>query len=206
LMIRTYTLMFDGDDAALTSAMQMEAVGRTLSRYIDDHTTSAKAMLLSRTDRYDEALAAAMQCLDSHVLGQSTRMNSLVPAVKSLAALRRYEAALDVVEMDFGPMIDAQRTRLISSQLVALVLILHQLERHERINELAGIAYSYARDASGTDSEVRSNLANIIGGHKAFAELPTPDPADLTTDRVATRIDDLVTELRDFIAHRTPGR
>ena len=134
------------------------------------------------------------------------RMNSLVPAAKSLAALGRYEAALDVVEKDFGPMIDAQRRRLMSLQLLALVLILHQLQRHERINELAVIACSFAREARGIDAEVRTYLANIIGGDEAFAALPTPDPADLTTDRIATLIDDIITEIRDHIAHRAPGR
>jgi predicted ATPase/class 3 adenylate cyclase len=205
LMIRTYTLMFDGDDAALTSAMQAEAVGRTISRYVDDHTMAMKATLLAIADRYDEALAAAMQSLNSQVISQTTRMNALVPAAKSLAALGRYEAALDVVEKDFGPVIDAQRTRLMSSQLLALVLILHQLQRHERINELAGIADAYARDSRGTDVEVRTNLADIIGGDDAFAALPAPDPADLTTDRIATLIEDLITEIRSNTA-KEPGR
>jgi hypothetical protein len=197
--------MFDGDDAALTSAMQAEAVGRTISRYVDDHTMAMKATLLAIADRYDEALAAAMQSLNSQVISQTTRMNALVPAAKSLAALGRYEAALDVVEKDFGPVIDAQRTRLMSSQLLALVLILHQLQRHERINELAGIADAYARDSRGTDVEVRTNLADIIGGDDAFAALPAPDPADLTTDRIATLIEDLITEIRSNTA-KEPGR
>jgi hypothetical protein len=206
LMVRTYALMFDGDDAALTSVMQAEAVGRTISRYVDDNTATAKATLLSYTERFEEALAAAMQNRNSQVLGQATKMNSLVPAARSLVALGRYEAALDVVEKDFGPMIDAQRARLMGSQLVALVLILHQLQRHERINELAGVASAYARDSRAVETEVRTHLANIIGDDEAFAALPTPDPADLTTDRVATLVDDLITELRDVIAHRAPGR
>jgi hypothetical protein len=197
-------LILDGDDAALNSAMQAEAVGRTLARATDDSAVAVKAMLLAIADRYDEALAAAMQSLNSQVLAQTIRMNSLVPAAKSLAALGRYEAALDVVEKDFGPMIDAQRTRLMGIQLVALVLILHQLQRHERINELAGFAFAYARDSRVVEVEVRTNLANIVGDDKAFAALPTPNPTDLTTDRVATLIDGLITELRHRIAHSAP--
>jgi predicted ATPase/class 3 adenylate cyclase len=203
LMIRTNVLMFAGDAGALASAMQMEAVGRTLARYADDNTVAIKATLLSHTERYDEALAAAMQCLNSQVLAQSTRISSLVPAVKSLAALGRYEAALDVVEKDFGPMIDAQRTRLMGSQLVALVLILHQLQRHERITEIAGVADAYGHGFLGADRGTL--LADIIGGDEAFAALPTPDPADLTTDRIATLIEDIITEIRDLIARRAPG-
>jgi predicted ATPase len=205
LFVRTNALMFDGDDAALTSAIQMEAVGRTISRYTDDNTAATKATLLSLAERYDEALAAAMQSLNSQVLAQSTRINSLIPAAKSLAALGRYEAALDVVENDFGPMIDAQRAKLMSSQLVALVLILHQLQRHERINELAGVADAYSHAVPGADQGTRIVLADIIGDDEAFAKLPTPDPADLTTDRVATLIEDIITEIRDLIAHRAPG-
>jgi hypothetical protein len=185
--------------------MHMEAVGRTISRYADDNTAAMKARLLSHTVRYEEALAAAQQCLDSQVLAQTTRIDVLVPAVKSLAALGRYEAALDVVEKDFGPMIDAQRTKLMSSQLVALVLILHQLQRHERINELAGVVYAYGHDFLGADQGVRRSLADIIGGDEAFAALPTTDPAEVTTDRIAKLIEDLITEIRDVIARRAPG-
>jgi predicted ATPase/class 3 adenylate cyclase len=205
LMIRTNVLMLEGDAAGLESATQLEAVGRTLSRYADDSTVAIKAMLLSHTERYDEALAAAMQCLNSQVLAQSTRIYSLIPAAKSLAALGRYEAALEVVEKDFGPIIDAQRARLMGSQLVALVLILHQLQRHERITEIAGVASAYGLDFLGADSAVRTYLADIIGGDEAFAALPAPDPAELTTDRVASLIDDLIIEIRSHTA-KEPGR
>ncbi|MDC3402501.1 adenylate/guanylate cyclase domain-containing protein, partial [bacterium] len=200
LMIRMNVLMLAGDDAALTSVMQTEAVGRTLSRYADDNTVAMKAILLAGAERYEEALAAATQCLNSQVLPQSTRMNSLIPAVESLAALGRYEAALDVVEKDFGPMIDAQRARLMGSQLIALILILHQLKLHERINEIAGIAYAHGHGSRVFDAEVRTNLADIIGGDEAFAALSRPDPAELIADRIASLIDDLITEIRDLIA------
>ena len=49
------------------------------------------------------------------------------------------------------------------------------------------------------------NLDDIIGGGEALAALATPYPAELTTDRVANLIDDVITELRDVIAHRAPG-
>jgi predicted ATPase len=200
LMVRTYALMSAGDDAALASAMQMETVGRTLARYGGDSSVAIKAPLLALAERYEEALAAAQQGLDSQVLAQSNKMNLMAPAAESLAALGRYEAALDVVEKDFGPMVDALRASLMRSQLVALVLILHPLQRHERITELAGVAYAHARDGWAAEFEVRTNLANIIGGDEALAALPTPDPADMTTDRVATLIEDIITEIRDHIA------
>lgn len=200
--LRTFALMFDGDDAAVTSAMQTEAVGRTLSRYVDENTVAVKAMLLSRAGRYDEAIAAATQCFNSRVLGQTSKVDSLVPAAKSLAALGRFDEALEVVEKDFGPMINAQRARLMGGQLAALVLILHHLQRHEHITELAGIAYTYGHNLLGFDQAARAYFADILGGDEALAELPTPDPADLTPDRIANLIDNLIDEVRDVIAHR----
>jgi hypothetical protein len=57
------------------------------------------------------------------------------------------------VNRDFGLMIDAERARLMGIQLVALVLILHHLQRHERINEIAGVATAYAHNVRGFITE-----------------------------------------------------
>ncbi len=203
--LRTIALMFDGDEAWSTSVMQAEAAGRTISRYADDTVVAAKSILLSFTSRYDEALVAATQCFDSPLVGQASKVDSLVPAAKALAALGRFEEALAVVQKDFGPMINALRPRLIGSQLTALVLILHHLERHERVNELADIGYAYGISVVGFERAARVHFADILGGDEALAELPSPDPADLAPDRIASLIDDLITELRDVIARRAPG-
>ncbi len=202
--LRTFALMFSEDDAALTSVMQTEAVGRTISRYVDEQSATAKAMLLSRAGRYDEALAAARQCFDSQVLGQSSKVDSLVPAAKSLAALGRYDEALDVIEKDFGPMINAQRARLMGAQLAALVLILHHLDRHERIHERAGVAYAYGHNLLGFDQAAKAYFGDILGGVDVLAELPIPDPADVAADRIASLIAELITEIRDVIDHGVP--
>jgi hypothetical protein len=100
----------------------------------------------------------------------------------------------------------AHLNKAASSQLVALVLILHWLERHERITELVDVAATYSHDFRGFDRGVHRYLADVIGDDEAFAALPTPDPADLTTDRIASLIGDLITEISDIIAHRAPGR
>jgi hypothetical protein len=107
---------------------------------------------------------------------------------------------LEIVENDFGPMIDSQRMRHQSAQVVALIVILHRLRRLERLSDLACITSALSRDYWWSDFEARKYLADIIGGDKAFAALPTPDPADLTADRVATLIEDIITELRSHIA------
>jgi hypothetical protein len=167
---------------------------------------AAKSILLSRAERYDEALAAATQSFDSPVVGQASKVDSLLPAVNSLAALGRYEEALAVVQKDFGPMINALRPRLMGSQLVALLSILHHLQRHERVYELVAVAYAYGHNLLGFDQGLRAFFADNLGGDDALAKLPTPDPADLATDRIASLIDGLVAEIRDIIAHRTPGQ
>lgn len=202
LMVRTYALMFAGDDAALTSVVQLVAEGRSISRSTEDNSAAVVAVVLSIAGRFEEALPAAMQSIDSPVIGQSIRLNVLVAAVKSLAGLGRYEAALEIVEKDFGPMIDSQRRRLESSQLISLIVILKQLQLPERINGVVGIAKAYANDFFGADAEARLFLTDIIGGHDAFAALPVPDPVELAPDRIATLINELITEIRDVIAHR----
>ena len=203
--LRTVALSFDGDDAWLISVTQAEAAGRTISRYAVDTVVAAKSILLSFTSRYDEMLEAATQCFDSPVVGQASKVDSLVPAAKSLAALGRHQEALAVVEKDFGPMINALRPRLMGSQLGALLLILHHLERHERVHELVGIGYAYSHDLVGFTQKTRVLFADLVGGDEALAELPTPDPADLTMDRIASLVDDLIIEVRDIIARPALG-
>ncbi|NOX29508.1 MAG: hypothetical protein GXP35_05600 [Actinobacteria bacterium] len=199
LMVRNGALMLEGDDAGLGAAMQLVIVGRSISRAVDDNSGVYEAMLLSLAGRFDEALPAAMQCLDSQVIGQTARMNLLVPAVRSLAGLGRYEDALETVEKDFGPMIDSQRKLLQAHQVVALIVILHQLQRLERIKDIAAVANALSHDHWWGDREARVYLADIIGGDDAFAALPTPDPAELTPDRVATLINGLITDIRHEI-------
>lgn len=46
------------------------------------------------------------------------------------------------------------------------------------------------------------HFAELIGGDEALAALPSPDPADLTADRVATLINDVITDIRSDIASR----
>jgi predicted ATPase len=206
LMVRVTALGFDGDVAASGTATQLVAIGRTISRIADETSVSILATWLSLAGRFDEALPAAMQCLNSPVLPQTPRINMLLPAVRSLAGLGRYDDALEVVEQDFGPMIDAQRERLQISQIIGLIMILHELQSFERINDLAGVTEALAPDLLWAHREARLYLADVIGGDDAFAALPTPDPTELTPDRIAALINDIITEIRDVIVQDAPDR
>ena len=130
----------------------------------------------------------------------------MVPAANSLAALGRLDEALEVVEPDFGPMISSLRARLVASQLASVLSILHRLGSDERVKEVLGIGDVFGHDLFGFDQAARAYFAEIIGGEEGLAALPTPDPAELTADRIASLVDDLIVEARDLIANRSPRR
>jgi predicted ATPase len=196
--LRTLTLMFAGDPDALTTVMETEAVGRTISRFLDDNSVATKSILLSRAGRYEEAITAARQCFDSPVLGQTIKIDSLVPAAQSLAALGRFDEALEVVEKDFGPMVISLRTRLVGARLASLLLILRHLGRRDRVRELSGIGYAFGHNLMGFDQAAGAYFGDVEG----LAALPTPDPSELTTERIERLVGDLVVEVRDVIAQR----
>jgi hypothetical protein len=67
---------------------------------------------LYRVGRHEESLAAAVLCLDATVMFEIHRIRQLPAAARTLTALGRYEEALDIIETDFGPMLDAQHHNL----------------------------------------------------------------------------------------------
>ena len=204
LMLRTNVLMIEGDPAALETALEFMAESRSLSQVAVDTAPTYAAMLLSTSERMDEALSAALQGLDSEIIGQSNRMTNLVPAARSFAALGRIEDALDTVEKDFGPMIDAQKSRLRASQVLALTLIFDRLQHHEPIDHLAAVAEALAQDHFASDHEVRMHLAKVVGGDEEFAALRAPDPDELTPDCVSALINNTISDIRNIIANRAP--
>ncbi len=57
-------------------------------------------------------------------------------------------------------MINALRPRLMGSQLAALLSILHHLQRHERVYELAGVAYAFCHNLLGFDQAFQAFSAD----------------------------------------------
>lgn len=197
LQARSNALEQRGDPDALTVNMEAAEVGRTLTRSTRDISLTGVALHLSIAGRLDEALLAALECLDSPVLTQSFKISVLPAAVGSLAGLGRYEEALQITETDFGPMIDVQRQALRAYQLTALALLLRQIGRLDRSDHVASVAVT---QQDSTDAiTVRALLANAVGGDEALASLPTPAAADLTAARIHALIDDVITETRHHI-------
>jgi predicted ATPase/class 3 adenylate cyclase len=206
LSLRAVALMFAGDPAATTSVVEAEAVARTVSQRVYDISVSTRAILLSRAGRYDDALEAAEHGLAAPALSQANKLDLLAPAAASLAGLGRFDEALAVAERDLGPMVNSLRARLVASRLAATMLTLYHLGCHERVRELFAIGYAFGHDLMGFDQAARAYFGEIIGGEEGLAALPTPDPAELTTDRIASLVDDLIVEARDLIANRSPRR
>jgi hypothetical protein len=73
---------------------------------------TALAQALNLEHRFSEALTAAMHCLDSPVLMRWLKIAAIVSAAQSLVGLGRFDDAFQLVEKDFRPIFEAQRTLL----------------------------------------------------------------------------------------------
>jgi hypothetical protein len=184
----------------LAAAMESLDIGKEVSRNTQDTAMSSVAMALTLDGRFGDALNASMHCLDSPVALRSIRIGALVPAVGSLAGLGRIEDALQVVQKDFGPMIEAQRQALTIYRLAALALLLHQLGLAERFEQVAALALTHQGITDrGT---ISIYLANLVDSDDAPTYAATQD---IRAGHLEVLIDDLITELRDHIAQE-PGR
>ena len=118
----------------------------------------------------------------------------LPSAAKSLAGLGRFEEALRIVEMDFGPMIGAQRAARRRHQLTSLASILHQLDQLDGLEHLA--ALTMALPGSGDGDAVRLHLGEILGGDDSLAQLSTPAPSTLAENRIDALVESVIADIR----------
>jgi hypothetical protein len=135
---------------------------------------------------------------------ESFRIMQLPVAARPLTALGRYGEALDIIETDFGPMLDAQHHNLRLQQVLGLTIVLHGLDQIERRDRLAAISLKLTSDWL-TAPIAAATLVEIFGTDEAVATLSEPDPTELTNDRVTALISDTITEIRDLIARRASG-
>jgi len=196
LHLRGIVLANQHDRDAATSFTEALKLGASISRIVRDASMSGLAIQLSIAGRYEEAVSVTTQCLGSPVLGQSAMLGELPVAANAFAGLGQYEAALDIVERDFGPMIDSQKQALTAYQLTALALILHHLDQPERLDHLARLAL--ARQDMTDRVTVPLHLIHLVDLHDGPTALP--DPADLTSETIEALITDVITEIRELIA------
>jgi hypothetical protein len=158
---------------------------------------------LYRVGRHEEALAVALTCLDSPTLLESGRIRQVPAAVRPLVALGRYQEALDIIETDFGPMLDAQHHNLRVNQLFGLTTVLHGLDQIEPRDHLATTAFRLRGWDFGFD--FTAFLDHIYVNEETLAVLPEPDPTELTSEGVTALISGAITEIRDHISHGSPA-
>ena len=192
LYLRAVVLASQRDDGALAACTEALKFGSSISRSTRDNSTNMLAVQMSIEGHFDDALAAATQSLDSPVLGQSDKVTAVTVAANALAGLGQYEAALDIVQRDFGPMIDSQKQSLTAYQLTALALVFHHLEQLDRFDHVARLAL--ARQGMTDRITVPLHLDHLVGADDGMAALP--DPAEPTSET----IESLINEIRDLIA------
>jgi predicted ATPase/class 3 adenylate cyclase len=193
---RVLVQMIEHPEDFLADAMESAEIGEEVSRNTHDIAMSSVATALALDGRFGEALTASMACLDSPVLLRSIRIGALVPAVGSLAGLARIEDALQVVQKDFGPIIEAQRQALTIYRLTALALILHQLGLAERFQQVAALALTHqGLTDRGT---ISIYLANLVDSDDPATDTATQD---IRTGHLEALVDDVITEIRDHITN-----
>jgi predicted ATPase len=201
--VRAMALFPQWSEESMAATVAAAEAARSVSELADAIMTGLLGTQLYRVGRHEEALEAALTGLHSANLIESARIRQVSTATRPLVALGRYEEALDIIETDFGPMLDAQHHNLSVFQLLGLTILLHGLDQIEQRDRLARTAFQLGRWDFGFDFVTA--LDHIYVNEEALAALPEPDPTELTPDRVGALISDTITEIHDRIAHSSPG-
>jgi predicted ATPase len=197
--LRAVALLRQGNAESMAATNAGVEASRSVSQFCRTLSGALLGGELYRVGRHEEALSEVLHCLYAPAMMESLRILMLPGAAKPLTALGRHDEALEIIEMDFGPMLDAQRRTLRMNQILGLAIILHSLGQTERRDRLAAISLkiSIHWDAG---RQVAVSLGEILGGEEAVAALPEPDANELTDDRMTTLVSDVITEIRDLIA------
>jgi predicted ATPase/class 3 adenylate cyclase len=198
-------LLPGGTDESMAATLAAVEASRGVSQSAEGLAAFSLGVELYRVGRHEEALAATLQCLESPMIPESINVMQISVAARPLTALGRHEEALDIIETDFGPMLDAQHHNRRVHQLLGLIVVLHGLDQRERRDHLAAITLKVDTNWHAATVNATESLAEILGGDEAVAALPDPDPAELNADRVATLISDTIAQVRDLLAQRAPG-
>jgi tetratricopeptide (TPR) repeat protein len=203
--IKAIALLPQWTEESMAATVAAVDAARSVSEFAYTLAVAGLGSQLDRVGRHEEALAAILLCLDANAMTESVKIIQLPSAARPLTALGRYEEALEIVETDFGPMLDAQHHSLRVNQLLSLTIVLHGLGQIEHRDRLAAVSLKLATDWIASQNVVVS-LVEILGSDESVAALREPDPTELTPDRITALISDTITEIRDVVAHRAPGR
>jgi predicted ATPase/class 3 adenylate cyclase len=194
--IRAQALMTQSTAESLAAAYDAVEISRSVSQSAYDHSVMMLGAQLSRVGRHEEAYSATRLGIDSPAMSESLRVTTVLIAARPLAAMGRFEEALDVIESDFGPMLETHRRNLRLHQLLVLVTALHVLDQIERRDRLAAISLQLA---PGRGASYRLILVETLGSEEAVASLLEPDASELTPETVTALILNTINEIRELI-------
>jgi predicted ATPase/class 3 adenylate cyclase len=187
-----------GDPRALEAAERAVESAEGMSDFASAIAHFPLSLELVHVGRFEDSLAAARVCLEAPAISEVIRTFSLAVAAQACSALHRFDQAIDVIETDFGPMLDTQRAALLSSRLTGVAAILVALDKRDDLPRLAGLAM-HLGDHHALEPH-RRFWAAAIGGEPALAALSEPTAHDLDLDRVATVLRETTEKIRTLLA------
>jgi predicted ATPase len=199
--LRALTFMSQSNAESMAAADAAVDAARSVSEFAYAMSASVLGTQLYRVGRHEEALSAILLGLETTVMSDSIRVLQLPFAARPLTALGRYEEALDIIQMDFGPMLEAVYDSLRVQQLLSLTIVLHGLEQTERRDHLAALALKLGTNWDTVETAT-GVVRDVLGTDEAVAALPDPDPADLNARGLTALISDTIADIRGLVARR----
>ena len=199
--LKALTLWSQSNAESMAAAVASVDAARSVSEFAYAMAVSVLGTQLYRAGRHEEALVAILLCLETPALTDSIRVLQLPFAARPLTALRRYDEALNLIQTDFGPMLEAVQESLRVQQLLSLTIVLHGLEQIERRDQIAALSLKLGTNWDTVDS-ANGIVRDVLGTDEAVAALPDPDPADLNASGLTALISDTIADIRGLLAHR----
>ena len=129
---------------------------------------------------HERAVEFGLPCLHERTGTATFRLNQVAPVAGSLARLGRPADALDVVDLDHGPLTALVQQKLRSQRARALAYILSSLDDDDLVPELVGS--SLAHEDRVSSAGIRHEAAPLVGGIDRLDDLidaaePLPESA-----------------------------
>ncbi len=105
-----------------------------------------RASALVGAEDYETALSEAITCIDAEDVARTTSIMTMGVGAFAAAALGRFDAALDLVGRDHGPMLAPQRCRHLRTQITGLASMLYFRGEADRLADLKRLAIGLSDD------------------------------------------------------------